>query len=350
MLLKNKLLIFVIITLLASPIVSAEVCQMSDVLSCLKASLYNFFMDDEYDTVTVPQLQTLLTFYIGNQGGVTADCAGVQSILDTIDAAGECGSFSAAGNLNISCDLCSCGGFLCDPDTGCTNTTIDCGIDSDCGPNYYGDNLCIGKDVYRFYYMPMCNNPNTVDSYCALPPHIDVLIEICLNTCGGGACVCDADSDPCVVYGETGTCDSSYRCISYTNLVTNPVFLTDSNWIKGTGWFINTDCNEDGCGEWRGDSSGDLEQNIDVVSEHTYMLTYQVIDGSGPSTVTPSIGGQSGEPRPKGTTGPIDYITEFLTTIDTSNLKFNAFGSGGGSDDYIRIDSVFVYEILAQPP
>ncbi len=373
MLLKNKLLIFVIIALLASPIVSAEVCTETEVLGCLRAGLYNFFINSQYDAA---DLRDLLSFYL-NDMTITGNCAQQGSetgktmteIMAGIDCTdvptctdgtifGECSStqplYCYGGELVINCDLCSCGGFLCDPNAGCTTTDIECGVGSDCGTDDYGeDYICQNGNSYRKYYVWSCMNPNTLSSSCLPYSGINVLDEICTNLCADGYCICEIPGF-CQVGIELGACEEFVgpimRCISKTNMVSGSDFSTTSAWIAGAGWTFNPNCGGGyyQCAEWRGPPEGYLEQNIGAEAGKTYKLEYTIVYISPDVKIQPSIGGQNGtQTYVEGSATGVFH--DIITAINTGNLTFYPTGSGAGSDDYIYLDNVFVYKVLAQP-
>jgi len=234
MLLKKQL-IFVIFVILLSSIVTAVMCEVTQVRSSLKASLYDFLTNPSGAELNVSEVKDLLVFYLGiSEEAVTVDCSEVGgnsglTITDIMNKAsgitlptctggvqyGECSTdipkYCYAGNLVDKCGLCGCtSGQLCLNDTGVCNQSavpITCNVDANCGTNgYVADLACTGNNITKDYVKYTCNNPNTESSYCSNSTTA-VVIDTCDYGCSDGACVAQDDIiylDSCGTLDEAG--------------------------------------------------------------------------------------------------------------------------------------------------
>ncbi len=206
MLLK-KLLLFIILTiLLSSLVISAEICEVSEVKNKLKSVLYTFLTTSSAP-IGVEEIKELLIFYLAIEGGaITTECSDeiITIMIQVGDITlptcsngieyGECSSqrpeYCYAGNLIERCNICGCDNSgdepFCDYNTNqCAGSSdyIECNVDANCGSNdYIGGESCSGNSITRDYIEYNCSTPNTEASDCT-DSTTPVLQEICEFGC-----------------------------------------------------------------------------------------------------------------------------------------------------------------------
>ncbi len=234
MLLKN-ILVFVVLVILSSQVIIAEVCSTDDLRAGLKKSLVNFLTDPSGAELSAEENRDLLVFYLSiPDTQVTADCSNTGSesgmrmneimhkintrISDSSSVCNDGTSYSTCsltkpeycynGELIDKCTICGCNeGQMCE-NNECVDLNVACNIDSDCGENHYlGNQHCVNGNIYQDYITRSCDNKGTLEANCTSRT-TDALLEICQYGCSEDICM---DSPECGndLIGPEETCDGS---------------------------------------------------------------------------------------------------------------------------------------------
>ena len=236
--------VILLIVILTSNIVSAQICSVEDTKLILKKALFTYLPDPESSNLNVSEIKDLLDFYLNSSNLTSVKCditatlsyrtyesiiIEFSSFLDNVTLPtcqdgtfyGECSSTSS--------NYCFDGKLIDRQECVSTTETISCGIDSDCIPILYY--FCKDNNVYVAYdsnYTYTCINPGGIDSYCinstqSAPTQPSLLLDKCdINNseyCFSGLDTCQLTCSDKTRYNQCSSTIPNY--CSNGNLVNN---------------------------------------------------------------------------------------------------------------------------------
>jgi hypothetical protein len=139
---------------------------------------------------------------------------------------------SACSNHTLATFWRACGANQTCTNGSCTDQTINCSTNSQCGTNAYtGSPYCQGNNVYQNYKTFTCNNAGTANSYCS-ENTAGKLKDTCTGnqTCTNGSCT-----------DQTINCSTNSQC--GTNAYTGSPYCQGNNVYQN---YITYTCNSAG--------------------------------------------------------------------------------------------------------
>lgn len=169
-------------------------------------------------------------------------------------------------------------------------------------PSSYTDGILLAANVPENFTVPTDGNTGLLASYVSLARTGDCYVKM-YSTADG------ADR-------ETGG--------TFSAMVTNGTFTTDTDWTKGTGWAISAGA------ATATTASTAISQTapVTLIPGQIYTITYDVTRSAG--TVTPSLGGTAGTARSTSAT-----FTETITAGADGTIAFTGVGFTGTVDNVI---------------